>query len=86
MANTLNHVQVLKENLEFKVKETITESLVKKQLEEYEKELRMVIKGLVEQISFSHIEQIKNHLKQREEYSLWIKWNDEESKNIESDS
>ena len=86
MANTLNHVQVLKENLEFKVKETITESLVKKQLEEYEKELRMVIKGLVEQISFSHIEQIKNHLKQREEYSLWIKWNDKESKNIESDS
>ena len=77
---TINHVEVLQRFLEIEVKKTITENLVKKQLEEYEKELRSTIREIVDQVSFEHITKFHSVEHAREEYALWIKWNDEEKK------
>jgi flagellar biosynthesis component FlhA len=85
MATAINHVTVMRLHLEGMVKKTITEALVKKQLAGYEKELRSTIKGIVEQISFNHIEKMVNPTLARDEYALWIKWNNEDSKLIEKE-
>lgn len=85
MATEINHVEVLRRHLESEVKKTITERLVKDQLNAYEIHLRAIIRGIVDKISFEHIDKSLNVMEAREEYSLWIKWNDEERKLIKGE-
>ncbi len=73
----INMVQIMQAHLESQVKETITEELVKKQLAEYEKDLRGLIKELFEGVVFDQMEEFRNITDQRDEFNLWIKWNDE---------
>lgn len=72
----LNFIHILKENLEQRVKEVITEKIVEEQLNEYEIKLRDTIKPLVESVSFNGIEGVRNMLMMREELHVYLHIND----------
>ena len=78
----LNFFSMVQSNLESEVKKQITDELVKKQLKAYEVELRGVIGGLLEGVTFGVIEQFRDYMNLRDEYKLFIKINENETKEI----
>ena len=80
--NSLNMVELLKAGLEDEVKKVVTERLVREQLKAYEKELRGIIKPVVESVSFKGIESIKDHMRLREELHVYLHWDDEQQTQV----
>lgn len=74
----LNAINLIQEGLEREVKKTLTESVVKKQLEEFEAKLREQIKPLINEITFKKIERLEDYMLMRDELRVLISWNDEE--------
>ena len=78
----LNFFSMFQSNLESEVKKQMTDELVKRQLKAYEIELRGVISGLLEGVTFGVIEQFRDYMNLRDEYKLFIKINENETKEI----
>jgi hypothetical protein len=78
----LNFFSMVQSNLESEVKKQITDELVKKQLKAYEVELRGAIGGILEGVTFGVIEQFRDYMSLRDEYKLFIKINENETKEI----
>jgi hypothetical protein len=78
----LNFFSMVQSNLESEVKKQMTDELVKRQLKAYEIELRGVIGGLLEGVTFGVIEQFRDYMSLRDEYKLFIKINENETKEI----
>ena len=78
----LNFFSMVQSNLESEVKKQMTDELVKRQLKAYEIELRGAIGGLLEGVTFGVIEQFRDYMSLRDEYKLFIKINENETKEI----
>jgi hypothetical protein len=78
----LNFFSMVQSNLELEVKKQITDELIKKQLADYEVELRGVISKILESVTFGAIEQFRDYASLRDEYRLFIKINENETKEI----
>lgn len=70
--NDLNMVSILKNTLEKEVKKAITEAIVKEELQSYEDKIRKKISLIVEEISFKHIERVKDFIHMRDELHVFL--------------
>lgn len=73
--NDLNMICVLKNTLEKEVKKEIAESIVREELSLYEERIRKIILPLVNEISFKHIEKIKDLMCMRDELHIFLHMN-----------
>ena len=81
--NAVNAIQILKLHLEKRVKRAITEQIIKERLKAYEGELRKIMAETLNEITFDIIENFRDFSGLKDEYNLWIKWNDKEKQLIE---
>jgi len=82
--NKLNAIEMIKSSMEAKVKEVITERIVKEQLAIFEKDLRDRMKPMVNGLVFDLIENVQDFYNLRDELHVFITFNgDEEGKPIQ---
>ncbi len=72
MIDKLNVIQILKERLEYEVKQTIIQELTRKYMRLFEEELRECLVKKLEQVSFDKIESFKDYSDLREEFNVHI--------------
>ena len=80
--NELNMVEMLRNGVEAKVKEVVTDKLVAEQLKTYEEELRKTIKPMVENISFKEIKKVADLVRLRDEVHVYLHWDDEQKTQV----
>ncbi|MDH5184509.1 MAG: hypothetical protein OEX12_11535 [Gammaproteobacteria bacterium] len=79
MALTRNYdiADILKQGLLVRIKQTFTEQVVQKELDEFEKRLRETVKPIVEGITIEQIDHIKDVLSMTEDLHIKLHWKDE---------
>ena len=80
--NELNLAEMLRNGIEAKVKEVVTDKLVAEQLKTYEEELRKTIKPMVENISFKEIKKVTDLMRLRDEVHVYLHWDDEQKTQV----
>ena len=78
MANKMNAIQMIQNDLERAVKNAVAEKVVAENMERIEKELRQIIQPAVEKITFKSIESVHEMMKLRDELYIYLKWDDVE--------
>jgi len=73
----LNMITLLKEGLEREIKGVVVDSIVKEQVEQFERTIRERIKPIVNSLSFDSIEHIKDFSRMRDELHVYLHYGDE---------
>ena len=75
-----NVFTLAKKQIEFEIKRTVTERILKEELKHIEEELRPLIEEQVERISIAAIDNIRDMQKLRDEYKVFVEWREAKNK------
>ena len=75
-SDSLNIIEILQRELAKRVKDAITEELVKEELAKIEPMVREIIKPLVEKVTFEKIERIQDFYLVRDDIKIFLKWDE----------
>lgn len=70
--NRLNIIQVLRERLEVEVKALIEKEIVREELIRFEDRIRLRLEPVINKVSFSYIDSVKEYENLREEISVYV--------------